>query len=268
VAPDESPAEGLLSLAERLARETGDLILAGRSKGIVDVDTKSTGTDMVTEFDRAAETLIVSELRRLRPDDAIVGEEGTDRRGTSGIAWLIDPIDGTTNFLYGLPGYAVSIAASDGDGPLVGAVAVPTFGEVFTARRGGGAWCNGEPLWCSNQTVLGEALVATGFSYAAERRGRQADVLRQVLPRVRDIRRFGAAAVDLCFVGAGRVDAYFEKGMAAWDSAAGGLVATEAGALLGGLDGGPPRPDALLAAAPGVFEALQALLIEAGAADA
>ena len=135
MAPDESPAEGLLSLAERLARETGELILAGRSKGIVDVDTTSTGTDMVTEFDRAAETLIVSELRRLRPDDAIVGEEGTNRPGTSGIAWLIDPIDGTTNFLYGLPGYAVSIAASDGDGPLVGAVAVPTFGEVFTARR-------------------------------------------------------------------------------------------------------------------------------------
>ena len=120
MAPDESPAEGLLSLAERLARETGELILAGRSKGIVDVDTKSTGTDMVTEFDRAAETLIVSELRRLRPDDAIVGEEGTDRPGTSGIAWLIDPIDGTTNFLYGLPGYAVSIAASDARRPARG----------------------------------------------------------------------------------------------------------------------------------------------------
>jgi myo-inositol-1(or 4)-monophosphatase len=268
VAPDESFAAGLLSMAEHLAHEAGELILAGRSRGIVDVDTKTTGTDMVTEYDRAAEALIVGELQRLRPDDSIVGEEGTDRRGTSGVVWLIDPIDGTTNFLYGLPGYAVSIAASDGEGALVGAVAVPTFGEVYTARRGAGAWCNGRPVRCSEQRVLGEALVATGFSYDAARRGRQAEVLRRVLPRVRDIRRFGAAAVDLCFVGAGRADAYFELGLNPWDSAAGALVAREGGAVLGGLDGGPARADALVAAAPGVFDALQALLIEAAASDA
>jgi myo-inositol-1(or 4)-monophosphatase len=254
-------------LAERLAATTAELIHEGRNRGIVDVDTKSTGTDMVTEYDRAAEAQIVGELRRLRPDDAIVGEEGTDRAGSSGVSWLIDPIDGTTNFLYGLPGYAVSIAAVDEQGPLVGAVAVPTFGEVFTAERGRGAWCNGELLRCSDQNVLAESLVATGFSYVAERRARQAQVLQEVLPRVRDIRRFGAAAVDLCHVGAGRVDGYYENGLNPWDSAAGALVASEAGAVLGGLDGGPPRPEALVAAAPGIFVALQALLVRAGAAD-
>jgi myo-inositol-1(or 4)-monophosphatase len=265
VPPDD--ADGLLALAARLATEAGELIRLGRAEGITDVETKSTQTDMVTEYDRASEALIVGELRRHRPDDAIVGEEGTDRAGTSGITWLIDPIDGTTNFLYGLPGYAVSIAAQDEDGLLVGAVSVPTFGELFTARRGGGARCNGTRLRCSEQTRLDDALVATGFSYRAERRKRQAGILLEVLPRVRDVRRFGAASVDLCFVGAGRVDAYFEVGLSPWDSAAGILVATEAGAIVGGLDGGPARPDDVLAATPGVFDALQQLLIEVGAAD-
>ncbi len=262
--PPDDP-DGLLALAERLARGAATLIHGGREQGIAEVDTKSTGTDMVTEFDRAAEAHIVGTLRRERPHDAIVGEEGTDDPGTTGVTWLIDPIDGTTNFLYGLPGYAVSVAAADGDGPLVGVVAVPAFGELYLARRGAGAWCDGQRLRCTQQTSLSEALVATGFGYAADRRARQAAVLAQVLPRIRDVRRFGAASVDLCFVAAGRVDAYFEKGLAPWDSAAGMLVAAEAGARLGDLSGGPPQPDAVLAAAPGVFDELLALLREAGA---
>lgn len=264
-----TPAEPdtLLALAERLVHEAGALIHRGRARGITDVETKSSGTDMVTEFDRAAEALIVRTLRRERPQDAIVGEEGTDDDGTSGITWFIDPIDGTTNFLYGLPGYAVSVAAADARGPLAAAVAVPSFAETFTAARGRGAWCNGVPLRCSAETNLAEALVATGFSYDADRRVRQAAVLEQVIGRVRDIRRFGAASVDLCFVGAGRVDAYFEIGLNPWDSAAGLLVASEAGAVLADLSGGPVRPDTVLAAAPGVFDALQRLLREAGAAD-
>jgi myo-inositol-1(or 4)-monophosphatase len=257
----------LLALAERLAREAGALIHAGRLGGVTDVDTKTTGTAMVTEFDRAAEAQIVGTLRRERPGDAIVGEEGTQDRGTTGITWLVDPIDGTTNFLYGLPGYAVSVAASDERGPLVAAVAVPTFDEIFTAVRGGGAACNGQPIHVSGQRVLGEALVATGFSYAAEHRHRQAEVLVQLLPRVRDIRRFGAASVDLCFVAAGRVDAYFEHGLQPWDSAAGLLVAAEAGARLGDLRGGAVRPDEVLAATPGVFDDLARLLLDAGAAS-
>jgi myo-inositol-1(or 4)-monophosphatase len=257
----------LLALAQRLAAEAGRLIHEGRAGGITDVTTKTTGTDMVTEFDRAAEALIVTALRTERPGDAIVGEEGTADPGTTGITWLIDPVDGTTNFLYGLPCYAVSIAAVDADGPVAGAVAVPTLGEVFTALRGAGAFCNGVRLHCREQAVLAEALVATGFSYASDRRARQAVVVAHVLPRVRDIRRFGAASVDLCFVGAGRVDAYFEKGLMPWDAAAGLLVATESGARVGDLRGGPPADGSVLAAAPGIFDALTDLLVEAGADD-
>lgn len=264
-----TPAEldDLLALAEGVAREAGELIHHGRARGITDVETKTSGTDMVTEFDRASEALIVGALRRERPGDAIVGEEGTEDAGTSGITWFVDPIDGTTNFLYGLPGYAVSVAAADASGPVAAAVAVPTFGETFTAARGRGSWCNGVPLRCSPQTELGEALVATGFSYRADRRQRQGRVIEGILGRVRDIRRFGAASVDLCFVGAGRVDAYFEADLSPWDSAAGLLVASEAGARLADLAGGPVRLDAVLAAAPGVFDQLQRLLLEAGAAD-
>jgi myo-inositol-1(or 4)-monophosphatase len=264
-----TPAEldDLVALAEGLARQAGELIRSGRARGISDVETKTSGTDMVTEFDRASEALIVGTLRRERRRDAIVGEEGTEDAGTSGVTWFVDPIDGTTNFLYGLPGYAVSVAAADAAGPLAAAVAVPSFGETFTAARGRGSWCNGVRLRCSAETNLGEALVATGFAYGADRRQRQGQVIARLLGRVRDIRRFGAASVDLCFVGAGRVDAYFETGLSPWDSAAGLLVASEAGARLADLAGGPVRPDAVLAAAPGVFDALQRLLLEAGAAD-
>ena len=232
-------------------------------------ETKSTATDMVTEYDRASERLIVERIRHARPHDGIVGEEGASVDGTSGIHWLIDPIDGTTNYLYGLPGYAVSIAARDDEGGLVGVVAIPTLGEVYRARRGGGAWCNEQPIRCSDATDLATSLVATGFSYVAPRRRRQAERIALLIDQVRDIRRFGAAAPDLCYAASGRVDAYFEEFLNPWDLAAGEIIASEAGCRLGRLDGGPISHDSVLVAAPGIFDALVALIAAADAtADA
>ena len=201
----------LVSLARSVAGEAADLIERGRRSGPIVAATKSTATDMVTEYDRASEHLIVERLRAARPDDGILGEEGAESTGTSGIVWLIDPIDGTTNYLYGLAGYAVSIGARDSEGGLVGVVAVPATGELFSARRGGGAFCNEGLLRCSEATELATALIATGFSYRADRRRHQAVRLARMIDRIRDIRRVGAAAPDLCYAAAGRVDAYFEE---------------------------------------------------------
>jgi myo-inositol-1(or 4)-monophosphatase len=218
---------------------------------------------MVTEHDRASETLIVSAIRAARPDDAIIGEEGTADEGTSGVHWLIDPIDGTTNFLYGLPGYAVSIAAADAAGTLAGAVYVPATDELFSAARGQGATLNGASIDCSSTQDLAQALLATGFSYQADRRRAHMRRLQHVIGEVRDIRRFGAAAPDLCYVAAGRVDAYFEEHLGPWDLAAGELIAREAGCISGDLAGGPVHPAQVLVANPGLFEPLRALLNEA-----
>jgi myo-inositol-1(or 4)-monophosphatase len=231
------------------------------------VETKSTSTDMVTEMDTAAERLIVDRLLTARPDDGIIGEEGSDRRGTSGVEWVIDPIDGTTNYLYRFPGFAVSIAARTATGTQVGVVHDPLHREVFTARRGFGAHRNGEPIAVSTETVLGHALVATGFGYDPVRRAHQAGVLREVIPRIRDVRRMGAASVDLCSVACGRVDAYYEKGLAPWDHAAGALIAAEAGAMVGDLDGGPLEGDFCLAAPPALFDPLREILAGLGAGD-
>jgi myo-inositol-1(or 4)-monophosphatase len=263
-AVSSDPAD-LLVLACSLARAAGTMAAAGRRRGVPIGDTKSTATDMVTEFDRASEHLIVEGLRRARPYDGFIGEEGSSFEGTSGIDWLVDPIDGTTNFLYDLPGWAVSIAAADADGALIGAVYVPALDEMFAARRGAGATCNGHPLQCSTLATPSTALLATGFSYAPERRARHAARLAHVLPLVRDIRRFGAASVDLCHVAAGRVDAYVEEGLGPWDVAAGELIAREAGCRTGDLDGGPVRPAQVLVANPALFVPLSALLREAWA---
>ena len=257
--PDNTP-EQLRIFAADLARRAGQLISEGRRSGAGLVDTKSTSTDLVTEFDRASERLIVSELRAARPDDAIVGEEGTADAGTSGISWLIDPIDGTTNFFYDLPGYGVSIAACDHRGPLAGAVYVPATDELFSASRGGGATLNGRPIHCSTTTDVSTALVATGFSYHPDRRRGQMGRLHRIIGEIRDIRRFGAAAVDLCYVAAGRVDAYFEEHLGPWDLAAGELIAGEAGCIAGDLGGGPVRPEQVLVANPAVFGPLRDLI--------
>jgi myo-inositol-1(or 4)-monophosphatase len=258
----------LVELASAAARGAGALLLDRLGLARTDVGTKSTGTDMVTEMDRAAEQLIVEHLLGARPDDAVLGEEGSDREGSSGVRWIIDPLDGTTNYLYGHPGWCVSIAAEVDGEVAAAAVFDPVHDELFSATAGGGARCNGDPIRPTAETDLSRALVATGFSYEPERRRRQGAVLAVVLPEVRDIRRMGAAAVDLCSVARGRVDAYYEKGLAPWDHAAGVLIAAEAGAVVNDLEGGPASSAFVLAAAPGVATALGNLLREAGAADA
>ena len=250
----------LRQLAADLAVRAGALISEARRSGAGLVDTKSTATDMVTEYDRASERLIVESLRAARPDDAIVGEEGTADEGSSGISWLIDPIDGTTNFLYGLPGYAVSIAAADHNGALAGAVYVPATAELFSAARGRGATLNGDAIHCSTNGNIATALVATGFSYHPQLRERHMRRLQEMIGRIRDIRRFGAAAPDLCYVAAGRVDAYFEEHLGPWDLAAGELIAREAGCITGDFSGDPVRPAQVLVANPAIFESMRALI--------
>jgi myo-inositol-1(or 4)-monophosphatase len=261
----------LLALAHLLASDAGALLLDGLERTRTSVATKSTVTDMVTEMDRASERLIVDGIVAARPDDGIVGEEGTDRRGTSGVQWIIDPLDGTTNYIYALPGFGVSIgvAATDpstGTRELVAGVVVdPVHGETFAAVRGGGATRNGDPISCSTEVDLGRALVATGFSYDPARRRHQAEVVAHLMPHIRDIRRLGAAAVDLCAVACGRVDAQFEQGLEPWDYAAGVLIAAEAGVTVGNLDGGPPGRDYTMAAPSALFDALRERLLDAGA---
>lgn len=249
-------------LASRLAREAGTIALEGRRAAgrRVGGDTKSSQTDVVTEFDRAAEALIVGELRRVRPDDAIVGEEGTADDGTSGVAWYIDPIDGTTNFVYDQPAWACSVGVSvDGD-MVAGAVYVPRLDELFSAARGAGATLNGDPIVASDVTDLGLALVGTGFTYRPAGRTDQARVVSELIADVRDIRRLGSAAVDLCMVACGRLDVYYERHLNSWDAAAGELIAREAGAITSDFHGAPARPDEMLAAAPGVHAAMLAAL--------
>ncbi len=265
-------AEELLAIAVDLARRAGALVAEGRARaGLdragLDVQSKSTPTDVVTAMDRASERFLIGELRRLRPGDAILGEEGGPQAGSTGVRWLVDPIDGTVNYLYGLPQYAVSVAAEAAGAVVAGAVHNPVSGETFLASVGGGAWlaAPGQPdrrLRVTGCTELAQALVSTGFGYSARDRAAQAVVVASVLPRVRDIRRFGSAALDLCFLAAGRVDAYYEHGLHAWDYAAGGLVAAEAGAELTGLYGRPPGEELFVAAAPGVAPAFFALLTE------
>jgi myo-inositol-1(or 4)-monophosphatase len=268
--PSPDPS-ALVDLAARVAERAGDLLLDGLHRRRELVETKSTGTDMVSEMDRASEALIVEELLAARPDDGIVGEEGSARDGTSGVRWVIDPLDGTTNYLYNHPGWGVSIAAEiaseTGNGVVAGAVLDPVHGDLFTATLGGGARRNGRPTACSDQREVALALVATGFGYQPVRRGAQAQVLVGLLPHVRDIRRMGAAAVDLCSVACGRVDAYFERGLAWWDLAAGALIAAEAGAVVSSIDGGPVEPGSVLAAAPGIATPLRDRLSALGAGD-
>lgn len=258
----------LLELATSAAADAAALIVEGLSRARTMVDTKTTGTDMVTEMDKASESLILRRLAEARPDDAVLGEEGTNRSGSTGVRWIVDPIDGTTNYLYGHAGFAVSIAAEINGEVAVGVVHDPLHAEVFTAVRGQGSFRNGQSIHASTETDLSHALIATGFSYEPDRRRRQAAVLGKIIGSVRDIRRMGAASVDLCSVACGRVDAYYERGLQPWDHAAGALIATEAGALVGNLTGGAPEFEFCLAAPPALFDRLRSLLIDADAANA
>jgi myo-inositol-1(or 4)-monophosphatase len=254
----------LLALAERVAREAGAL-LRDRPADLK-VTSKTTPTDAVTEMDASSERLIIERILAVRPGDRIVGEESGKHEGSADdvVTWLVDPIDGTVNYLYDLPQFSVSIAAQIGGESVAGVVYDVMRDEMYGAKRGGGATRNGEQLHCTQQTELGLSLIATGFAYATEARRLQADVLTTVLPAVRDIRRLGSAALDLCAVAAGRVDGYYEAGMHPWDWAAGALIATEAGAQVGGLNGRPPGAWTTLAANPILFGELERLLLEAG----
>ncbi|MFD7134284.1 inositol monophosphatase family protein [Streptomyces sp. NPDC059894] len=260
----------LLDLALRAARRAGELLRDGRPADLAVAATKSSPIDVVTEMDIAAEKLITGLIAEHRPDDGFLGEEGASSEGSSGVRWVIDPLDGTVNYLYGLPTWAVSIAAEQDGETVVGVVEIPMRGETFHAVRGGGARATGareaeRVLACRPTAPLDQALVSTGFNYVTEVRAHQADVARRLIPLLRDIRRGGSAAVDLCDVAAGRLDGYFERGLHPWDLAAGDLIAREAGALTGGRPGERPSRDLAVAGTPGVFEPLQRLLEDFGA---
>lgn len=224
-------AAELRSLARDVATAVGSEV-AVRRRGEFTWQTKSSLTDVVTEIDTWAEIEIVRRITDMRPTDGFRGEEGTDLDGSSGVTWIIDPVDGTTNLVYDVPGYSVSVAAAIDGRVVAGAVFDPVRSEVFDAALGDGSTRNGEPIEASSATDLSTALVGTGFSYSAEIRRRQAEQLAILIPEVRDIRRMGGAALDLCSVACGRLDAYFEHGLSPWDSAAGALIAVEAGAVV------------------------------------
>ncbi|GAA3534450.1 inositol monophosphatase family protein [Aeromicrobium panaciterrae] len=236
--------EALLELARSVGREAAMYVNRVRPKGRVDVAaTKSSPTDAVTEIDRACEELIRARIKAARPDDGFVGEEGDDVIGTSGVDWVVDPIDGTVNFIYGIPMYSVSIAARQDAEVVAGYVVNIASGAEWGAVRGGGSWRydGDDRLLLSAPSVarLSHALVATGFNYVPEIRTKQAEAVARLLPHVRDIRRIGSAALDLCALAEGQYDAYVEEGLKEWDLAAGGLIASESGLLLSGLDGEP-----------------------------
>ena len=231
----------LLGLALESARAAGRLLLQRSLEPAAGVTTKSSPTDMVSDADRDTERLLIERISRARPGDGFLGEEGGAARSSTGVSWVIDPLDGTVNFLYGIPVWAVSIAADDGDGTAVGVVYDPNRDEMFSAIRGHGAELNGTPIFVSQQSDLPQALIGTGFAYDERIRDSQAEVVRRVLPVVRDIRRAGSAALDLCALACGRIDAFYESNMGAWDRAAGVLIAREAGATVTDLP--PPFGD-------------------------
>jgi myo-inositol-1(or 4)-monophosphatase len=266
----QDPAE-LAELARSVAREAAELLADGHASAAV-VQTKSSPTDVVTQMDRAAEELIRRRILQARPGDAVLGEElgQTGQAGDGTVRWVVDPLDGTVNYVYGLPGWAVSVAAEVAGVVVAGVVCAPLLDSLYTAQLGGGAWLesakHADPrrLSCNDGVALADALVATGFGYEAPQRARQGKVVAGLLPRVRDIRRAGAAAVDLCWVASGQVDAYYERGLHDWDLAAGSLVAREAGAVVGGMDGANAGEAMTIAAGPGLFGKLHDLLASLG----
>ncbi|SEK89986.1 inositol monophosphatase family protein [Streptacidiphilus jiangxiensis] len=255
----------LLDVAVEAASRAGVLLRDGRPADLGVAATKSSAVDVVTEMDLAAEKLITELLAERRPDDGLLGEEGASRQGTSGVRWVIDPLDGTVNYLYGLPAWAVSIAAELDGEVVVGVVEVPPRGERVQAVRGQGAALNGRALAVRTAPPMDRALIGTGFGYLQARRARQAEVVAALLPRVRDIRRGGSAAVDLCDVAAGRLDGYYERGLNPWDYSAGALIAAESGALVSGRPGEPASPELTVAAPDGLFQPLQDALESLGA---
>jgi myo-inositol-1(or 4)-monophosphatase len=254
-----STADDLATLAESIARGAGATLLRFAREGVTAIETKSSGTDMVSEADRSAEAEITARLGEERPEDGILGEEGADRASRSGLTWVVDPLDGTTNFLYGYPSWCVSIACRDDAGYVAAAIFDPLRDESFRAVRGKGATLNGTPIAVTGCTDLAQALVSTGFAYDAASRGRQGTVLLEVLPRVRDIRRGGSAALDLAWVACGRLDGFFEVGLNEWDRAAGMLLIAEAGGRAE-LFPSPLGPPLLTTGTPGIYAPLSSLV--------
>ena len=250
----------LVALAERVAREAGEQLREAFGGTRSAITSKSTPTDLVSEADHAAEELIRSRLAAARPEDGILGEEGSDSPGTSGLRWVVDPLDGTTNFLFGVPQWAVSVAVQDGESSLAGVVYDPLRDECWSATRGGEALLDGVPVTASERTELATALIATGFGYDAEVRAAQARVVAELLPLVRDIRRFGAAALDLAWAAAGRYDGYYERGVKLWDVAAGGLICERAGLEVRTLDPAPPAEGGILVAPAALIGELERLV--------
>jgi myo-inositol-1(or 4)-monophosphatase len=228
-----------LELAERAARAAGDVLMSYFGRAAEGLASKTSPTDPVSDADREAERTIREILLSEHPDDGLLGEEGSHSSSDSGRTWIVDPLDGTVNFLYGLRAWGVSIALEDSEGLAVGVVFNPVSGECFAAGRGKGATLDGRPIHVTGCRSLDRAMVATGFSYEADRRAEQAQLLVRLLPKIRDLRRAGAAALDLAYVAAGRVDAFYERGLKPWDEAAGRLLVHEAGGVTAELEGEP-----------------------------
>lgn len=252
-----------LELAERMARAAGEGLLARFRRPSEGVELKSSSVDLVSEADREAERTIGEMLRAERPEDGVIGEEGAEESAASGRRWIVDPLDGTTNYLHGLAAWSVSVALEDERGLLVGVVHDPVGAETFAAERCLGARLNGHPIEVRRNATLGEALVATGFAYDAGTRAAQANAFGSVLTQVRDVRRAGSAALDLAWVAGGRLDGYWERGGKVWDWAAGRLIVAEAGGALESLEG---EPDGLMAANPELLPELAALVRRAESA--
>lgn len=271
MSPSPRATAELLSVARAIALEAGQLVVEARRGAVEVADRKSSPVDVVTQVDRDAEALIRGRLAERRPGDGFLGEESGGGGGSSSLTWVVDPIDGTVNFLYGIPHYAVSIAVVEGDPDphtwtaLAGVVVNPATGELFSATAGGGARLGDRAIAVAPPVPLAEALVATGFAYRSEVRAEQAAAVARLLPTVRDVRRMGTASLDLCAVACGRVNAYFERTLNPWDHAAGALIAAEAGARVSGLGGGRPDHRLLLAAHPVMAAHLEEALGAAGA---
>jgi myo-inositol-1(or 4)-monophosphatase len=255
-----SPA-GLREIAEAVAREAGHQLRDAFAGPRVNVTAKSSPTDLVSEADHAAERLIRERLAAARPGDGFLGEEGGDERGTSGLRWVVDPLDGTVNFLFGIPQWAVSIACEDAEGTLAGVIYDPMRDELWSAERAGPALLDGRPIRASGRDNLATAMVATGFGYDAEVRRLQAAVVARLLPMVRDIRRLGSAALDLAWTAAGRYDAYYERGLNSWDRAAGELLCQRAGLAIRDLAPAPPAGDGVLVASHAIIDELESLVV-------
>lgn len=261
----------LLHVALDIAREAAALAAERRRGSVTVADHKSSSVDVVTAVDREVEALIRQRLAERQPGDGFLGEESDPIDRSTSLTWVVDPIDGTVNFLYGIPQYAVSIAVVDGDPTpqgwqeLAAVVINVGTGREYSAVRDGGAFEDGHPIEVNRPTSLEQSLVATGFSYSRSIRTKQADVMARVMPHIRDIRRMGAAALDLTALAAGQVDAVFERMLQPWDHAAGVLIAREAGAVVRGWNGAAPDADWLLAAHPDAIEQIEQVLIESGA---